>query len=176
MSHLSRSESILCGIAGGRGYTVDVDRIRTYLHSLPHVLESEQFGGLVFWVGDKAIGGKMFAWIRLEQTGNRTRVLSYPVGPERFHELLEIDGVFPAPYVARLFWVAVERWDVFRAAQWESELRAAYTLTFNKLPPKVRAVLALPPAQQKRLITERKKLLAAKAAKPTSKKSGKRPS
>ncbi len=39
--------------------------------------ESEQFGGLVFWVGDKAIGGKMFAWIRLEdQTDNQTRASS----------------------------------------------------------------------------------------------------
>jgi predicted DNA-binding protein (MmcQ/YjbR family) len=118
----------------------------------------------------------MFAWIRLEQTDNHPRVLSYPAGPERFHELLETEGIFPAPYVARLFWVSVERWDVFRPAQWESELRAAHTLTFGKLPPKVRAVLALPPTQQKQLIADRKKLLAAKAAKPTSKKSGKRAS
>lgn len=155
---------------------MDVDRIRTYLHSLPYVVESEQFGGLVFWVGDKAIGGKMFAWIRLEQTGNHPRVLSYPAGPERFYELIETDGIFPAPYVARIFWVSVERWDVFRPAQWESELHAAHALTFDRLPPKVRAVLAMPPAQQKHLIAERKKLVAAKAAKPTSKKSGKRTS
>jgi predicted DNA-binding protein (MmcQ/YjbR family) len=156
---------------------MDVDRIRTFLHTLPHVLESVQFGGLVFWVGDKAIGGKMFAWIRLEQTENHPFVLSYPAGPERFHEILETEGIFPAPYVARLFWVAVERWDVFRPSQWESELRAAHTLTFNKLPPKVRAVLAMPLAQQKRLIADRKKILAAKeAVKSSNKKSGKRTS
>jgi predicted DNA-binding protein (MmcQ/YjbR family) len=156
---------------------MDVDQIRTYLHTLPHVLESEQFGGLVFWVGDKSIGGKMFTWIKLEQTDNKPRVLSYPAGPERFHELLETEGIFPAPYVARLFWVSVERWDVFRPAQWESELSAAHTLTFDKLPPKVRAVLAMPPAQQKRLIADRKKLLAAKTAdKSSNKKSGKRTS
>ena len=153
---------------------MDVDRIRTFLHTLPHVLETEQFGGLVFWVGDKAIGGKMFTWIRLEPADNHPRVLSYPAGPERFHELLETEGIFPAPYVARLFWVSVERWDVFRPAQWESELRAAHTLTFDKLPPKVRAALALPAAQQNRLIADRKKLLATKAAaKSSNKKSGK---
>lgn len=63
-------------------------------------------------------------------------------------------------------------------AEWEFELRAAHTLTFDKLPPKVRAVLAMPPAQQKRLIADRKKLLAAKTAAKSSnnKKSGKRTS
>jgi predicted DNA-binding protein (MmcQ/YjbR family) len=143
---------------------MDVERIRAYLLTLPHVLETVQFGGLVFWVGDKAIGGKMFAWIKLEQTDNKPRVMSYIAGPERYAELLEIDGIFPAPYVARIFWVAVERWTVFRTAEWERELQAAHELTLNKLPPKTRAALALPPTQQKRLITDRRKILAARAA------------
>jgi predicted DNA-binding protein (MmcQ/YjbR family) len=145
---------------------MDVERIRAFLLTLPHAVETEQFGGLVFWVGDKAIGGKMFAWIRLEQNSSPTRVISYPAGPERFHELLETEGIFPAPYVARIFWVAVERWSVFRPADWQQELRAAHDLTFAKLPPKTRATLALPATQQRRLITERKKLLAAKAKLP----------
>lgn len=109
----------------------------------------------------------MFAWMRLEQNDSRTRVISFAAGPERYAELVEIDGIFPAPYVARIFWVAVERWNVFRTAEWEQELRAAHELTFNKLPPRVRAVLALPPTQQKKLIAERKKLLASRAAAKT---------
>lgn len=135
---------------------MDAERIRTYLLSLPHVRETEQFGGLVFWVGDKTIGGKMFAMVKLEQDASPTRVISYLAGPTRYTELLETEGVFPAPYVARIFWVAVEHWNVFRTAQWEQELEAAYDLTFNKLPPKVRTTLALPAIQQKRLIAERK--------------------
>jgi len=142
---------------------MDVERLRRYLLTLPHVVETQQFGGLVFWVGDKAIGGKMFAWMRLEQNNSRTRVISFLAGQEHYSELLEIDGIFPAPYVARIFWVAVERWDVFRTSEWERELSAAHTLTFTKLPPRTRAVLATPPAQQKRLIADRKKLLATKA-------------
>ena len=146
---------------------MDIDYIRTYLLTLPHVVETEQFGGLVFWVGDKAVGGKMFAWIKLEQTDSKFRVMSYIAGSERYNDLLEIDGIFPAPYVARIFWVAVERWNVFRTAEWENELRAAHEITFNKLPRKTRAVLAMPPARQRRLIADRKKLLAAKAAAKT---------
>ena len=143
---------------------MDIDRIRTYLLTLPHVVETEQFGGLVFWVGDKAIGGKMFAWIKLEQTDSKFRVMSYIAGSERFNDLLETEGIFPAPYVARIFWVAVERWNVFRTAEWENELRAAYEITFNKLPPITRAFLARPAAEQRRGIAERKKLLATRAA------------
>jgi predicted DNA-binding protein (MmcQ/YjbR family) len=143
---------------------MDVERIRAYLLTLPHVVETQQFGGLVFWAGDKAIGGKMFAWMRLEQNNSRTRVISFLAGQERYSELLEIDGIFPAPYVARIFWVAVERWDVFRTAEWERELSAAHALTLAKLAPRTRAVLATPYAQQKRLIADRKKILAAKAA------------
>ena len=143
---------------------MDAERIRAFLLTLPHALETEQFGGLVFWVGDKAIGGKMFAWMRLEQNNSPTRVISYPAGPERYHELLETEGIFPAPYVARIFWVAVERWNVFRTPEWEHELRAAHALTLAKLPQKTRAILALPATRQKRLIADRKKLLATRAA------------
>ena len=77
-------------------------------------------------------------------------------------ELLEIDGIYPAPYVARIYWVAAERWSVFRTSEWEEQLRSAHKLTFAKLPPKVRMALTLPAAKQKRLIAERRKLLAAK--------------
>jgi predicted DNA-binding protein (MmcQ/YjbR family) len=149
---------------------MDVERIRAYLLTLPHVVETAQWGGLVFWVGDKAIGGKMFAMMRLDENeslerSEKARVISYLAGAERYPELLEVEGIFPAPYVARIFWVAVSGWDVFRKAEWERELSAALALTLAKMTPKTRAVLALPVAQQKRLIVERRKLLAAKAAK-----------
>jgi predicted DNA-binding protein (MmcQ/YjbR family) len=156
---------------------MDAERIRAYLLTLPHAVETMQWGAnLVFWVGDKAIGGKMFALVNLDSDGgqreskdrNKTSpLISYAAGPERYSELLEIEGVIPAPYMARIYWVAVERWNVFRTPEWEQELTAAHTLTFNKLPPRTRAVLAMPPARQKRLIADRKKLLAARAADKT---------
>ena len=41
---------------------MDAERLREYVLSLPHVVETMQWGAnLVYWVGDKAIGGKMFA-------------------------------------------------------------------------------------------------------------------
>jgi len=144
-------------------FAMDVERIRGFLLELPHVVETMQWGAnLVFWVGDKAIGGKMFALANLD--GDGRALISYAAGPERYSELLETEGVIPAPYMARIFWVAVERWDVFRWAEWEQELTAAHAITFAKMPSKTRAVLALPAKEQKRLIRERKALLAERAA------------
>jgi predicted DNA-binding protein (MmcQ/YjbR family) len=142
---------------------MDAERVRAFLLELPHLVETMQWGAnLLFWVGDKAIGGKMFAVVNLDDDGRA--VISYAAGPERYSELLEIEGVIPAPYMARNFWVAVERWDVFRAAEWERELKAAYEITSAKLPSKTRAVLAMPLEEQKKLLRERKALLAARAA------------
>ncbi|WP_308422316.1 MmcQ/YjbR family DNA-binding protein [Edaphobacter acidisoli] len=146
-------------------YTFDMDaeRIRAHLLTLPHVVETMQWGAnLVFWVGDKAIGGKMFALVNLDDDQHR-QVIAYAAGPERYSELLEVEGIFPAPYMARIYWVAVERWSVFRSTEWEQELAAAHSIISAKLPPHTRAALALPSKEQKRLIAERRKLLAAKA-------------
>ena len=144
---------------------MDAEGIRAYLLSLPHAVETMQWGAnLVFWVGDKAIGGKMFALVNLD--GDGKALISYAAGRERYSELLEVEGIIPAPYMARIFWVAVERWDVFRTKEWEQELHAAYTITLNKLPPRTRAVLAMPVTRQRRFIADRKKLLA----KPETKK------
>ena len=137
---------------------MDVERVRSFCLSLPHVVETHQWGdGLLFWVGDKAIGGKMFALIRLE-AGNR--VISYPTDPEHFAELVELEGIIPAPYLARLFWVSAEHWGVFRNSMWEEELRAAHALKLAGLPAKTRAILDLPAAERKRTITARKKVMA----------------
>jgi predicted DNA-binding protein (MmcQ/YjbR family) len=115
---------------------------------------------LVFWVGDKAIGGKMFALANLSRDSNG--VLSFAAGPERYHELLETEGAFPAPYMARIFWVAIERYDVFSSRELQQLLRNAHQITFAKLPKRTRDALAMPATERKKLIAARKKLLASK--------------
>jgi predicted DNA-binding protein (MmcQ/YjbR family) len=151
---------------------MDAERLRAYLLSLPNVVETMQWGAnLVFWVGDKAIGGKMFALLNLDEPphpesadGRKPHLLlSYAAGPGRFSELLEHEGLIAAPYFARIHWVAAERWDVFTTPEWQRELRAAYDLTLGKLPRKVVATFAQPATEQRRLIAARRKLLAAKA-------------
>jgi predicted DNA-binding protein (MmcQ/YjbR family) len=141
---------------------MDNERIRAFCLDLPHVTETVNWGhDLVFWVGDRDIGGKMFAVTDLDATGSG--VLSFHCGAARFHELLEIEGIVPAPYSARAFWVMVERWEVLRLREYEDELRRAHMLIYEKLPKRTKTVLAMPEKERNKLIRERKKLLAARA-------------
>jgi predicted DNA-binding protein (MmcQ/YjbR family) len=141
---------------------MDAEQVREYLLQLPYVAETMQWGAnLVFWVGDKAIGGKMFALLNLDD--DQQGVLSFAAGPERYAELLEAEGVYPAPYLARAHWVAIRHWGVLRSSELEELLKSGHGLVYAKLPKKTRDVLAMPPAAQRKLLKERKKSLAARS-------------
>lgn len=149
---------------------MDNEKVREICLGLPHVTESVNWGHhLVFWVGDKAIGGKMFALIHLD--GEGTGVLWFHCGAERYAELLEVEGIIPAPYMARAHWVTVERWDVLRQRVLEEELRRAHELIFNKLPKRTRSVLEMPEKERMKIVRERQKQLASKEKSGTEKKS-----
>ena len=140
---------------------MDNEGIRRICLGLPGVTETVNWGHhLVYWVGEKAIGGKMFAMTDLDGTG--TGVVWFHCGAERFHELLEREGMIASPYLARAHWVTVERWDVLRVREYEEELARAHALIKEKLPKRTQALLAMSPA-------ERKKATAAKASKPVAK-------
>src|ERR1700739_4391206 len=133
---------------------MDAERLRAYLLRLPHVVETMQWGAnLVFWVGDKAIGGKMFAVLNLDD--DQKAVLSFAAGPERYAELLETEGVFPAPYLARAHWVAIEHWNALHKAELERRLIAARHLIYEKLPRRTKDVLAMPPEPQRKFLAAR---------------------
>lgn len=141
---------------------MDNERIRAICMELPHAAETVNWGHhLVYWVGDRDIGGKMFAMTDLDGTG--TGVLWFHCGAERFHELLEVEGIIASPYLAKVHWVTIERWDVLRLRQYEDELRRAHDLIFEKLPKRTKAVLAMPEKERTKVIRERKKLLAERA-------------
>jgi predicted DNA-binding protein (MmcQ/YjbR family) len=139
---------------------MDAERLRAWLLTLPDVAETMQWGEtLVYWVGDKSIGGKMFAVISL---GAPNSVMSFAAGPEGFAELVEREGVFPAPYLARAHWVAVERWDTLPVQELKALLARAREIICAKLPKRTRDVLAKRPAEKKKMIAARKKTLAAR--------------
>ncbi len=140
---------------------MNADLLRAALLKLPHVTESLQWGdNLVFWVGDKAIGGRMFALVDLG--GAQRGVISYAAGKERFDELLELDGISPAPYLARAHWVAVANWSVFGHTQWIAELTTAHQIVLNRLTPRTRRTLALPTAELRQAIAAGRLAAASK--------------
>ena len=140
---------------------MDNERIREICLALPDVVETVNWGHhLVYWAGDRDIGGKMFAMTDLDGSG--TGVLWFHCGSERFHELLEHQGIIASPYLAKAHWVTIERWDTLKPRQVEDELRRARDLIYEKLPKRTKTVLAMPEKERAKLIRERKKLLASK--------------
>jgi predicted DNA-binding protein (MmcQ/YjbR family) len=129
---------------------MSVDFIREVCLSLPHVTEEIQWENHLLF----KIGGKMFAITTLVPIGVRLSVKSTP---ERFAELTEIPGVIPAPYMARNFWVALQRWDALRRAEMEELVRESYALVFVKLTKKKQAELSAPaPAKMKKVAAKKK--------------------
>jgi predicted DNA-binding protein (MmcQ/YjbR family) len=139
---------------------MDNERIREFCMALPYAAETLNWGHhLVYWVGERELGGKMFAMTDADGIG--PTVLVFHCGPERFHELVENEGIHQASHFAKTHWVALDRWDALRPREIEEELRRAHTLIYAKLPKRVKAALQLPEKERARLIRERKKLLAA---------------
>ncbi len=112
---------------------MDIETTRTYCLSFPHATENVQWGNdLVF-----KIAGKMFAVVVLE--GASKYCLSFRCTEEKFAELIEQDGIDPAPYSARYHWVALQRFDDLSERELKALLRNSYDLVFAKLPKKTKA-------------------------------------
>ena len=131
---------------------MDIESVRKFCLSLPHTDEKVQ------WVNDLLfrVGEKMFAVAALEPSHGVA--LSFKCTPEKFAELVEQEGIIPAPYMARHHWVGLERFDALPDRELKPLLAHAYQMVLEKLPKKVRAGLdapagkpnAKPKARQKR--------------------------
>ena len=111
-----------------------LERVRARCRSFPGVTEDIKWDGdLVF-----SVGGKMFTVVMLDPPHR----LSFKCDPEQFAELVERDGIIPAPYLARAKWVSIEQ--PAEAPDWREVtewLGHAYDLVRAGLPRKVRLEL-----------------------------------
>jgi predicted DNA-binding protein (MmcQ/YjbR family) len=87
-----------------------------------------------------SIGSKIFAGVSLEPPHN----LAFKCTPEKFDELIEIDGIIPAPYMARNKWVSILKFDAMSDSETKALLRNSYELVLAKLPKKVQSQLSVP--------------------------------
>ena len=106
---------------------MNLERLRACCMSFPGATEQIQWGdNLVF-----KVGGKMFAVAATDPAA--AYVVSFKCSDEGFAELLEMDGLAPAPYLARAKWVALERFDALSDRELQSRLREAYDLIVARL-------------------------------------------
>lgn len=111
-----------------------IERVRRCCLALPAVTEDIKWDDdLVF-----SVGGKMFCVAMLEPPHR----LSFKCDDEAFGELIEREGIIPAPYLARAKWVSLETLD--GPMEWtevERRLRRAYHLVKASLTKKAQAAI-----------------------------------
>ena len=116
---------------------MNVDWVRAHCMALPHTTEEILWGDdLVF-----KIGGKMYAAAVMVP---HKIALSFKCTPEAFAELVERPGIIPAPYSARMHWVALEREEALPRAEIKRLIRQSYDLVIAKLAKKTQVELAKP--------------------------------
>jgi len=124
---------------------LNLDSIRNYCLSLPHATEDIQWGNDLLF----RISGKIFAGMSLDPPHS----LSFKCTPEKFDELIELEGIIPAPYTARNKWVMLERLDALNDSEIKSLIKNSYEMIFSKLTKKVQEQLGAttkPAATRKR--------------------------
>jgi predicted DNA-binding protein (MmcQ/YjbR family) len=106
----------------------DVEWIRKLCLSFPDVTEDMPWGDDLCF----KVRGKIFTCMVLSD--GRFPRITLKCAPETFHELLEIEGVSPAPYVGRYKWVMLANSNVLSANELESLIRQSYDLVVAKAP------------------------------------------
>jgi len=106
----------------------DVDWIRKLCLTFPDVTEDMP------WDDDLCfkVRGKIFTGMVLSD--GRFPRITLKCSPEVFHELLEIEGVAPAPYVGRYNWVQLANPNVIADTELETLIRDSYGLVAAKAP------------------------------------------
>jgi predicted DNA-binding protein (MmcQ/YjbR family) len=119
-----------------------IEKLRALCLSFPGGTEQIQWGyDLVF-----KVGGKMFC---VTPTEPAPVMLSFKCDDDVFAELVEREGVIPAPYLARAKWVALERFDTIADRELVPLVTRAYEIVRDKLPKKTIAMLSKPKTKAK---------------------------
>lgn len=114
-----------------------VEWVRQFCLTLPGTTEKVQWEhNLLF-----SIGGKMYCIANLEP-GMGPSKIAFKCTPEKFAGLVEMEGVIPAPYLARNHWVSLVEINAVPQQELKVLIRNSYQLVMGKLPKKTQAALA----------------------------------
>jgi predicted DNA-binding protein (MmcQ/YjbR family) len=106
---------------------MNAESIRRFCLHFPNAKENLQWGETLCF----KVGGKIFSMLNLDSVPQR---LCLKATPDRFPELIEQEGIVPAPYVGRYKWVLLQRLDVLPTPELEDLVRQSYEMVAAKLP------------------------------------------
>jgi predicted DNA-binding protein (MmcQ/YjbR family) len=104
-----------------------LETVRTICRALPEVTEDVKWGAdLCFCVRKK-----MFVVVNLEPPHQ----VAFKCTPESFGELVEREGIIPAPYMARNMWIQEQKLgESLARREFEDLVKTSYELVVAKLP------------------------------------------
>jgi predicted DNA-binding protein (MmcQ/YjbR family) len=126
-----------------------LETVRTICRALPEVTEDVKWGAdLCFCVRKK-----MFVVVNLEPPHQ----VAFKCTPESFGELVEREGIIPAPYMARNMWIQEQKLgESLARREFEQLVKTSYELVVAKLPKSQRpGVRAASKAKKKKKIKKR---------------------
>jgi predicted DNA-binding protein (MmcQ/YjbR family) len=113
---------------------MNIESLREYCLSLPHVTEDVKWGADICF----SIGAKMFCVSGF----NAPMKVSLKVNDEEFEEFSSRSGIIPAPYLARHKWVLISEEAGLTDKQWKHYICRSYELVKAKLPKRLQKELA----------------------------------
>lgn len=123
-----------------------LDEFNTHCASLTAATKVVQWGGSHVW----KVGGKIFAISDLgtgpdkaDDGDNRPVAIALKVSETSYHMLSELDGIGPAPYLARAKWVRIDANADFSDEDRQIYLTESHRLISAKLTKKLQAELGL---------------------------------
>jgi len=86
------------------------------------------------------VGSKMFVMFSLAE--DTDQLMNVKCIPERAAELIEMEGVDPAPYLAKHNWIRITQEARLSIKELKELIEQSYQLVFAKLPKKARLVIS----------------------------------
>ena len=114
--------------------------LHAYLAKLPKATLSVQWGNDHVY----KVGGKMFAVLGGPPNG-KERTLSFKAAEESFEILTRLEGIIPAPYLARAKWVHLDKPQRLPAKELKAYLARAHAIVTGGLPKKTQKEMGLLP-------------------------------
>lgn len=116
---------------------MNIDIIREFCLRLPGATEMIQWETALLF----KVGGKIFVIYSLSEGTNN--ILSLKCSPEKFREMIECEGIIPAPYLARNNWICLQKANRLKLSELKGLIRDSYKIVSEKLPKKIKEQIKL---------------------------------
>jgi predicted DNA-binding protein (MmcQ/YjbR family) len=102
------------------GNKMDLEQLEAFCLQLPFTAMDVKWEHLLCFT----LKGKMFCTVSLDEENK----ISFKVPKETYEEMIQENGIHPAPYLWKNTWVRVDHSGIFKTAEWQAHILTSYKL------------------------------------------------